>query len=460
MPEVPVTALDLRLQQRLENARVALDRGNADYTINICLELLEAVPGCLVIRKLLRAAQFRLCRDKNKQVAKGLNAVITIPSLIEGLLAIQKNPRKAMMAAEKVLSGDPTHIPALKLLSRAASALDFGETAVFAMAGVYERRKDDETAILLGNAYVQAGSSSEAMMLAESLIIRRPNDARVRELIKNASVIESINAGNWDADGVSYRGKLKDEATAISLEQSAKAVASKEMTERLVREMIEKVGNEPNNLNHYRQIIRGYESLGNFDLALEWIGKARKLPVGQNDAELLRQESALKMARLEETVSERRRSGGSKGELDALEVELISLRIKEAEFLVEKYPTEGSYRFDLGKLYFAENSVDAAIQQFQSSQKNRSLRNASLVFLGACFKQKELYDLAVQQFETAKSELSAMDEQKKEVIYELALCYESMSNGEAAGEEYKLIYAADIGFRDVAEKVNKLYSKP
>lgn len=459
MPEVPVTALDLRLQQRLENARTALDRGNPDYAINICLELLQVVPGCLVVRKLLRAAQFKLYRGKNKYVAKGLNAVRTVPFLIEGFWALQKNPKNAMRAAEKVLSGDPTHIPALKLLSKAASALDFGETAVFAMAGVYERRKDDETALLLGNAYVQAGSSSEAMALAESLIRRRPHDARVRELMKNASVIESINAGHWDVDGVSYRDKLKDEAAAVSLEQSAKAFASKEMTERLVQEAIERVGVEPNNLNHYREIIRGYESLEDFDLALEWIGKARQLPVGQNDAELLRQESVLKMTKLEEAVSARRRSGGSKEELDAMEAELVSLRVKEAKLLVDKYPTEGSYRFDLGKLYFAENSINAAIQQFQSSQRNPSLRIASLAFLGACFKEKELYDLAVQQFETAKSELSAMDEQKKEVIYELALCYESMSNAKAAGEEYKLIYAADIGFRDVAEKVNRLYSK-
>ncbi|MBL4575457.1 MAG: hypothetical protein JKY51_05060 [Opitutaceae bacterium] len=230
------------------------------------------------------------------------------------------------------------------------------------------------------------------------------------------------------------------------------------MTKRLVNEVIERIATEPDNINHYREVIRGYEILKDLDLALKWIGKARELPVGKNDADLLRRESAFKIEKLEGAVLEQKNRSSSKEELDELEAELHSLRMDEAKNLVEKYPTEWTYRSDLGKLYDAEGDFDAAIQQFQASQRSPVLRVSSLLSLGACFKKKELYDLAMQQFETAKSELPMMDEQKKEVIYELALCYESMDNAKAAGEEFKLIYAADIGFRDVAEKVNKLYS--
>ena len=54
-----------------------------------------------------------------------------------------------------------------------------------------------------------------------------------------------------------------------------------------------------------------------------------------------------------------------------------------------------------------------------------------------------------------------MDERKKDAIYELGCYYESMNKGEQAMEEFKLVYSADISFRDVAEKINAFaISKP
>ena len=35
-----------------------------------------------------------------------------------------------------------------------------------------------------------------------------------------------------------------------------------------------------------------------------------------------------------------------------------------------------------------------------------------------------------------------------------------MNNGEAAMEEFKLVYSADISFRDVADKINAFYNQP
>jgi hypothetical protein len=81
------------------------------------------------------------------------------------------------------------------------------------------------------------------------------------------------------------------------------------------------------------------------------------------------------------------------------------------------------------------------------------------VGLGRCFKAKRLFDLAVTQFNLAKNDLSTMDDTKKEVIYELGACYELMGKADLAIEEFKIIYSEDIGFRDVADKINAFYTK-
>jgi hypothetical protein len=54
--------------------------------------------------------------------------------------------------------------------------------------------------------------------------------------------------------------------------------------------------------------------------------------------------------------------------------------------------------------------------------------------------------------------MGLMDDLKKEVIYELASCFEAMGKAESAIEEYKVIYSDDIGFRDVAAKINAYYA--
>src|SRR5205814_6466991 len=64
MPEVTVASLDPRHQKLIENARVALERGNLDYVFEVTSQVLKAQPGCLPVRRLLRVAQLRQSRGK------------------------------------------------------------------------------------------------------------------------------------------------------------------------------------------------------------------------------------------------------------------------------------------------------------------------------------------------------------------------------------------------------------
>jgi tetratricopeptide (TPR) repeat protein len=135
----------------------------------------------------------------------------------------------------------------------------------------------------------------------------------------------------------------------------------------------------------------------------------------------------------------------------------VAVGIDSLKTLVEKYPTDLDFKFELGKLYRAAGTLDLAIQQFQSAQRNAKLRVAALTELGACFQGKGLLDLAVQQYQTAKNEINGFDETKKSVVYELATCLEAMNQKEKALVEYKLIYSCDISFRDVAVKIDQSY---
>ena len=66
--------------------------------------------------------------------------------------------------------------------------------------------------------------------------------------------------------------------------------------------------------------------------------------------------------------------------------------------------------------------------------------------------------LAIEQFNILKNDITVMDDRKKEAVYELGCCLETMGKPEEAIEEFKSVYSADTSFRDIADKINAFYA--
>lgn len=464
MPEVPVSSLDPRHQKLVENARTALERGNLDYVTEVTAQVLRMRPECLPVRRLQRVAQLRAHRGKSSGFfGKTMGSLSAAPFMFG---SAKKDPAKLLDAAETLLAKDPTNVSALKLLAEAAGGLDLKETVAFALDAIRELEPGNRANLLaLAEALLAAGKAAEAVAIADEILKTKPTDSEAQDLMRKASIAQTVTKGNWEQKG-SFREKLRDEAQAVSLEQSAKVVTGDAMTQRLLDEALGRVATEPNNLNHYRSVSQAYKQLGKLDEALNWVRKARELPVGKADAALEKQETELATSIIEQHMKDAETAlartphdPDAKARLAAACKELADFKVSESKRYVERYPNDYAARYAYGVLLLESGMVDPAIGQFQQSQKGPQVRVNSLIGLGRCFKAKKLFDLAVAQLNTAKNELTAMDDTKKEVIYELGACYESMGKPEAAIEEFKVIYSEDIGFRDVADKINAFYSK-
>lgn len=461
MQEVPLTSLDVRLQKQVETAQVALQRGNFDYVIEVTGQVLKHAPGCLPVRRLQRVALLKRLESKNKLLSKAFGSVTMAGFLFAG----KKDPAKAFENAEKMLLADPTNIAALKSLAENATALGLMETATFAWEGIRELQpKDHDTLVHLAEAYIAAKMHKEAVRVADDLLKLRPQDGDALALMRKASVAQTMDKGNWESQS-SFRAKLKDESMATSLEQASKVVTSSEMTERLIAEAKERLAQQPDNLNHFRAIIDGYRRLGDPASALEYVKKARQLPTAAGDATLEKLQSDLAIAVLEakvKTAGEKAAAApadeAAKKALEDARTELAKVKLEDAKAYVERYPNDYAARFALANLLLDTGDHQGAIGNFQQATKSPKVRIAALAGMGRALKARKMYDLAVQQFQTAKSEIPVMDDLKKDVIYQLAECYEGMGRQEDAINEFKLIYSEDIGFRDVADKINAFYS--
>lgn len=209
MDEQSVASLEPRLQKLVESARVAFERGNYDYAIELARDVLAVAPGCLPVRKLQRTAQLKRGAGRSGFFAKALGSVSAAPFLVSGSAALAKDPAKALVNAQKMLDVDPHSAMGLRLLGTAAGALGWHETAVFAFEALRENAPDDlANLVALGRAHLGAGRADAAVRCAEAVLARESINGPAQSLLKDASVAQTMKAGRWE-EGGDFRGKVK-----------------------------------------------------------------------------------------------------------------------------------------------------------------------------------------------------------------------------------------------------------
>ena len=465
MEEVALKDLDPRLQKQIENARKAVDK-NPAYAVDIVSNIVIRHPECLDARRLLRQAQERGSLAKSKGIGALLSKVTSIPFSMGGYAKVKKDPQQALVAAEQMLSANPSNIVAHKMIGAAAEALELFETAAFAYEQIRKIEPNDVGNIkALMSAYIHIGKSEDAIRIGDAAFHQHPADDEIQSLIKQASVEQSIDKGNWEEEK-SFRDKLKDEEQAQKLEQAGRAKTGEAGLRSLIEDAKVAVVEQPGNINFYREISSNYRKLGEFDDALEWIGKARQLEAGSADVNLERIEAALKREKMAQAIADKEAELDANPEdvaiqsaLEALRHEERVSRLAQAESLVQRYPNDFSYRYELGELYYAEGETDKAIKELQLAQRSPKMRINALILLGKAYKLKGFFDLAAEQLNSAKSEIQGDTDEKKDVLYELGSCYEQQGDMQKAIVEFKALYGADISYRDVAQKIDDFYSQ-
>lgn len=465
MEEIALKDLDTRLQKQIENARKAVDK-NPSYAVDILSNILSRNPACLEARKILRQAQQRATKGKTKGLGGLISKMTSIPFSMGSDAKIKKDPEKAMESAEQMLSANPENVTGHKILGAAAEELELYSTAVFAYETVRKLEpKNMENIKALMSVYIKTGQSEEAIRIGDAAYRANPTDDEVQALIKKASVEQTMEKGRWEEDK-SFRDKLKDEDESQKLEQAGRAKTGESGLRSLIEEAKKGVEAEPENMNYYREIASNYRKLGDYDSALEWVGKARKLEAGRADVNLERLVGTLKREKMQKAITEveeRLESNpedtAAQAELEKLRSEERAFRLKQCEDLVQRYPNEYSYRYELGELYFEDGEIDKAIKELQMAQRSPKVRVGALILLGKAYLAKGFHDLAAEQLNTAKTEIPGMTDQKKDVLYQLGSAYEQQGDMDKAMVEFKALYGADISYRDVAQKIDDFYSK-
>lgn len=464
MPEISLKELDTRVRKQVGNARTAIERGNFEYCVEICSSLLLENPGCLEIRELLRQAQQSVFTKRGRGWFQRFRAKVEAGFIVMyGKPYLKRDASLAMSYGERALTRDPLHEGALSLVAAGAEILEFHETEVFCLRRIYESETKDLSLLQrYCEALIKVGETNQAVAIAEQLRRLKPDNSIIQELVKSASVAHSIHKGKWAEEEQDFRSKLKDEELSDTLEKESRMVQDAQGARVRARELVEEIHNDPQNLDLYKQLVKAYLYADDYRESLVWLDKAAMLPQAESDIALkqLRSEIMIKATELELNKLHNESGPAPVERIQELEAELDVLKLEESRKMVEQFPNDYAQRLNFGELLLAAGKVDEAIKEFQVAQRGTSLKQRSCVMLGRSFSKKRLFDLALEQFDKAISDTHGMDQFKKDVLYSSAQCCESLGKRKEAIRRYKLIYANDISFRDVASKIDGFYSDP
>lgn len=445
-------------------AMSAIELRNLGYAIELLQNLLRQEPEFLTARQVLRRAE--VARTKGKK--KGFFSISTAPlAIMKAQRELKKDPRKALELIEEVLETNPYNPQANLLLKEAAIAGNYPEIAIFALETLLEKEPKDVNILhQLGQLYHQYEQSDRAVEVYNRIAEIDPLDLKAVKLGKDASARASMQKGGWtEAD--SYRDLIKDKVVALSLEQHNRMPLCGDLLEQRISELFKEHEAEPENIDLAKRLGALHDQKDDLEGAIAWYRYAVSL-TNKSDRGLVKKISDLQIRQLDRQIRENEcdlaQTAPEHPDFAARSEQLAQARRQRVEILIEdarkridRNPTDLRLRFELGEHLTNAGQYREALFELQRARQNPNARLKAVNLLGHCYRELGMLDLAASELEGGASEQLAMDQTKKEILYNLGLVYERMGNHAQSIAVMKQIYENDCRYRDVAQRVEAFY---
>ena len=462
MPEITEKELQPNLKSLWLKALSAVQTANIPYSISLLQAVLKDSPGFLEGRKLLRKCELQLTGNTKKK-----SGLFGMQGGGMGVMKLQgqakKDPEGTLPLIEKELEKDPLSDPANELLFDTCLKLELFDTAAFALETI--RKGNPENAKLLHKLAEFYLSREQPLLASEvynDIIKHHPTDGTAIKGSKDASARASMQKQKWD-ENADMRSLMKNSAEFEELEKASRTGLTREQLEERRDRVIEKYNADPNHLATVKDLASLYEQLEDWHNAHSFFTWAHSLSNG--DVALATKAAAMNDRALEMDLKNLATAAAAdpenaelKAALDARKADRVAEQVQEAQKRVEQNPTDPQLRFELGTALYNAGDHSAAIPHLQQATRNPHIRTKVLLLLGRTFRAKGMFDLSIKQLSDALADLIAMDNIKKEVLYEKGLIHTEMTDLTAALDCFKQIYEVDYGYRDVAQRVEASYA--
>ncbi|HBO50921.1 MAG TPA: hypothetical protein DD471_02975 [Planctomycetes bacterium] len=461
-----------------QRAEQAARKGNLEYSIELYLQGLTVNPKAADERQMLHRIEAQLVESNGANPAGGVGAKLKSAGKLANLkkLKLQKKWDEAVLEIENILKIQPHNTQLLFDLAELLENIEAPQSAIAILSDLTDIDKTHvESYRRLGSLWAGEGEPKRAIEAWEKLKMYRPEDKEAGKAIRDLSAATMVNAVEEKKSKTgddSFRSMLKSEEASADLEQKAKVLRTDEDRVEAIRFKKEDLRADPTNSRLWRELGALYQDLGKWKHAKAAYKKA--LEVNPQDLFAIDRLGTLEesildegVAGLKKQISKLEEGAGSEDELAAAKAKLeeaeanaIEFKTGEHERKVLAHPTDYELKLIYGELLMQGESYDQAIEPFQKAVKDPKFKVRAQNNMGKCFQKKNVHAIAITQYQEALKGVADPDSDiAKEIRYNLATAAED--NGEYADalEQYQIIMATDIGFRDVSTRVDGLMQK-
>ena len=431
-----------------------MNQNNLKYAITLFKEIVQFDPGFLDAREKLRKCERDYC-EKMGAFAKVLSMISSAKFLIKGNILKAKKPKEAMDQAEEALAVNLFNPAALNLRAESAKKLGAMFICVEAYEIIVERDDKNESNIVkLGDYYKADGQGIKYLTVCQKLADKYPGDLEKLALLREAAALASMEKGKW---GQGEQSDFKKNLNTGNKDQGDRIIRAEDDIREMIGKYEAEIAEGSESIDTRRRLAELYVRAEEYEKAIEaynWIVEKMGTLDPAIDKAIEKANTAISRRKVEQMKAE----GRPQEEIDAEIKANYDYRMERFQDRIQKYPNDLQIRFEYAELLWEGGAVDDALEQFQIAQRNPQHRLIAIVYLGRCFAAKNQFDMAIEQFNRALEDMPTMNADKMFTLYHLGCTYDTMGKKKEALDCFKQIYAVDIKYLDVAERINKFYA--
>ncbi len=443
----------------LQRAQQAAAKGSFDFAIDMYIEGLRYAPDDL------EAGHVRLRELSLLRQEKGGKK----PSVIERVKQFQgKTALEQMLNAEYLLAKDPSHLPYIQTLIKAAAAGGYKKTTkwfadLLFQANNAAKKPSLRTYKLLKDTYAAISEYDRAVAACQHAVRLKPEDGNLADELQNLSAELTVARGKYDQKG-DFRQSIKDRDKQEKLQAQEGVVKTEDYRISAVQQAREKLAKDPELPTNIFKLADALADLQQDKADNEAVELLENAYIRKSDFSFKQRAGLVRIKQLKRKIRHAKdalqanpNSVQARTVLSQLSPRLNSVELEHYALCVKNYPTDLDAKYQYGVRLLNNKQYDQAILLFQDAQKDPRRKITAMSKIGLCFLMKGWFADAIDVFNQAINAYEIKDNAlAKELRYNLGRSYQRKGDTEKALDVFRKIAQFDFGYKDVRKRVDEL----
>lgn len=442
-----------------QGAKVA-GTGNYEYAIEMYLQGLAIDPDAKEAHQALREISLKRKASGGKDF--GMFEKMKVKS------SKTKDDREAMLKYERLMSYDPGNPDNMVELMKSAHKAGFYDTVVWIGAVLLRansdlKNPDIKKFIVARDVYIDLDLWRQAVDACQLAVNLKPDDMELQRISKDLGAKLTLDDGGYEKSG-SFRHSVKDMVGQKKLMDQDMDIRDADVINRLVADAEAEYAAAPNDAAKLGRLVDALvksEEMERENRAIEllqqWFEKTKqfryRFSIGRIKIGQLRRQDRAERLRLRDNPNDE--------SLRKQYLQFVRERneeeLKEYQLFAEAYPTDMTFRYEIGVRLFNLDRAVESIALLQQARSDPKLRVEAATFLGRAFMASGFADEAIDTLKQTMEEYELRgDARSKELFYWYGRALEEKGDSPTALKAYSQLVQWDFNYRDVQGRIKKL----